>query len=106
MVTISLKATGNQKVGGSNPPGSTKEVDIANPPSNYLLISSNSHTQLSIPLHRLIEGFLLSCKVENKSPAKISFYKNILDKFQWYLKKYGINTIDASAIRSSLGYLK
>jgi len=33
----------------------------------------------------LIEGFLLSCRVENKSPATVSFYKNILDKFQWFL---------------------
>jgi site-specific recombinase XerD len=54
----------------------------------------------------LIEGFLLSCKVENKSPATISFYKNILDKFQWYLQKFGIDTIDATAIRGFLGYLK
>jgi len=30
----------------------------------------------------LIEGFLLSCKIENKSPATISFYKDILSKFQ------------------------
>jgi site-specific recombinase XerD len=54
----------------------------------------------------LIEGFLLSCKVENKSPATISFYKNILDKFQWFLDKFSIETIDATAIRSFLGYLK
>jgi len=54
----------------------------------------------------LIEGFLLSCRVENKSPATISFYKNILDKFQWFLSKFGIETIDATTIRSFLGYLK
>jgi len=54
----------------------------------------------------LIEGYLLSCKVENKSPATISFYKNILDKFQWFLGKFGINTIDATTIRQFLGYLK
>jgi site-specific recombinase XerD len=54
----------------------------------------------------LIEGFLLSCKVENKSPATISFYKNILNKFQWFLSKYGIETIDATTIRQFLGYLK
>jgi hypothetical protein len=46
----------------------------------------------------LIEGFLLSCKVENKSPATISFYQNILTKFQWFLQKYGIDTIDATTI--------
>jgi site-specific recombinase XerD len=54
----------------------------------------------------LIEGFLLSCKVENKSPATISFYKNILEKFQWFLGKCGIETIDATAIRQFLSYLK
>jgi len=54
----------------------------------------------------LIEGFLLSCKVENKSPTTISFYKNILDKFQWYLGKYGIETIDTTSIRQFLGYIK
>jgi site-specific recombinase XerD len=54
----------------------------------------------------LIEGFLLSCKVENKSPATISFYKNILDKFHWYLRKFGIETIDTTAIRNFLGYLQ
>ncbi|MFC2051562.1 tyrosine-type recombinase/integrase [Chloroflexota bacterium] len=54
----------------------------------------------------MIEGFLLSCKVENKSPATISFYQNILDKFQWFLQKFGIDAIDATAIRSFLVYLK
>ncbi|MFC1955318.1 tyrosine-type recombinase/integrase [Chloroflexota bacterium] len=49
---------------------------------------------------------MLSCKVENKSPATISFYKNILDKFLWYLRKFSIETIDATTIRGFLGYLK
>ncbi len=98
--------TGSQKVGGSNPPSSTKKAKTANSTSNYLSTTHNSNTQLAIPLHRLIEGFLLSCKVENKSPATISFYKNILDKFQWYLQKFGVENIDATAIRSFLGYLK
>ncbi|MFC2052417.1 tyrosine-type recombinase/integrase, partial [Chloroflexota bacterium] len=54
----------------------------------------------------MIKGFLLSCKVENKSPATISFYQNILNKFQWFLGEFGIDTIDATTIRSFLGYLK
>jgi site-specific recombinase XerD len=54
----------------------------------------------------LIEGFLLSCRVENKSPATVSFYKGILDKFQWFLKKYGIDTLDPITIRSFLAYVK
>ena len=100
------RLTGSQKVEGSNPSSSTKIVDKANPISKYLSTRSNSYTQLAIPLQRLIEGFLLSCKVENKSPTTISFYKNILDKFQWFLGKYGIETIDATTIRQFLGYLK
>jgi len=98
--------TGSQKVVGSNPISSTNNPSEANINSNHLSTSQDSYTQLDIPLHRLIEGFLLSCKVENKSPATISFYKNILDKFQWFLTKFGINTIDATTIRSFLGYLK
>jgi site-specific recombinase XerD len=98
--------TGSQKVGGSNPPSSTNKANTANAISKHLSSRFNSYTQLAIPLHRLIEGFLLSCKVENKSPATISFYKNILDKFQWYLHKYGIDVIDATTIRRFLGYLK
>ncbi|MFC1984531.1 tyrosine-type recombinase/integrase [Chloroflexota bacterium] len=54
----------------------------------------------------MIEGFLLSCKVENKSPATTSFYKNILDKFQWFLGKFSIDTIDTTSIRQFLVYLK
>ena len=97
------RLTGSQKVVGSNPISSTTKHK---PPTGYLSIGSNSYTQLTIPLDRLIEGFLLSCKVENKSPKTISFYQNNLDKFQWYLNKFGIETIDATTIRSFLGYLK
>ena len=62
--------------------------------------------QLAITLDRLIEGFLLSCRVENKSPKTLSFYKNNLDKFRWYLEKFSIETIDATTIRNFLGYIK
>lgn len=50
----------------------------------------------------MIEGFLLSCRVENKSPKTLSFYKNNLDKFRWYLDKFAIETMDANTIRSFL----
>ncbi len=76
----------------------TKEVREPNSTSEYLSISHNSYTQLAIPLDRLIEGFLLSGKVENKSPVTVSFYKNILDKFRWFLQKFGIEAIDATTI--------
>jgi site-specific recombinase XerD len=103
MTKMVLIEAGSQKVVGSDPISSTIKHKSS---TNYLSTSQNSHTQLTIPLYRLIEGFLLSCKVENKSPATINFYKNILDKFQWFLDKFGIETIDTATIRSFLGYLK
>ena len=98
--------TGSQKVAGSNPAGSTRLVVEANTDSGKLSINSNSSSQVAISLQRLIEGFLLSCRVENKSPKTLSFYKNILEKFQWYLGKYDIDNINATTIRNFLGYLK
>ena len=83
-------------------PSSTK----ANQVIQQLSIRSNSYTQLAIPLQRLIDGFSLSCRVENKSPATISFYQNIHNKFQWFLQKYGIDTIDSTTVRSFLVYVK
>ena len=100
------RLTGSQKVVGSNPISSTITHTKAKSDSDHLSIRPNSQASLSIPLNRLIEGFLLSCKVENKSPATISFYKNILDKFRWFLEKNNIQDIDANTIRSFLGYLK
>jgi len=92
---------------GSNPISSTNNsINAHKANSKYLSISPNAYTRLDTPLHRLIEGFLLSCRVENKSPKTISFYKNNLEKFEWYLDKFGIDTIDASTIRGFLGYLK
>jgi site-specific recombinase XerD len=44
--------------------------------------------------------------VETKSPKTISFYRDILRNFQWYLNKFNIETIDATTIRSFLGYVK
>ena len=102
--------TGSQKVGGSNPPGSTNKPHFpvlnSGNSCSYHLTGQNSYTGLAIPLNRLIEGFLLSCRVENKSPATVSFYKGILDKFQWFLNKFAIDSIDAFAIRSFLAYVK
>jgi site-specific recombinase XerD len=106
MVTLCKQLTGSQKVVGSNPISSTNTSNTPNTSSEHLSTSPNSYTQLAIPLHRLIEGFLLSCRVENKSPKTLSFYKNNLEKFEWYLNKFGIKTIDASTIRSFLGYVK
>ena len=87
MTRVAMIGTGSQKVRGSTPLSSTKPSSEANNNSTQLSICPNSQASLSISLHRLTEGFLLSCKVENKSPATISFYKNILDKFRWFLEK-------------------
>ena len=100
------RLTGSQKVVGSNPISSTNSYNTHKTDPEHLFISQNSYTRLDIPLHRLIEGFLLSCRVENKSPKTISFYKNNLEKFEWYLHKFTIDTIDASTIRGLLGYVK
>jgi len=91
---------------GSNPISSTRQSSEAKSNFSNLSIRPDSNIPLSISLHRLIEGFLLSCKVENKSPATISFYKNILDKFRWFLEKNSIQDIDANTIRSFLVYVK
>ncbi len=102
--------TGSQKVAGSNPAGSTTKpkvtISSTENHSQYHSIRPNHYTQLAVPLYRLIEGFLLSCRVENKSPATVSFYKNILAKFQWFLNKYGIDNIDPITIRNFLAYVK
>ncbi|MFC1893331.1 tyrosine-type recombinase/integrase [Chloroflexota bacterium] len=57
-------------------------------------------------LTRLIEGFLLTCRVEGKSPNTVTFYKGILDRFTWYLNEYSIYEITPMAIRSFLGYIQ
>ena len=38
------------------------------------------------PLKEAIEGYLLSCKVEGKSPATIEAYRSKLHPFLWYVK--------------------
>jgi len=52
----------------------------------------------------LIEGFLLSCKVENKSPATASFYKNILDKFQCFAISFLRNGANPFELQIALGH--
>jgi site-specific recombinase XerD len=91
---------------GSNPISSTNSNNSRETNPEHLSTSPNSYAGLDIPLHRLIEGFLLSCRVENKSPKTLSFYKNNLEKFEWYLGKFGIDTLDASTIRGFLAYVK
>jgi hypothetical protein len=57
MTITMLKSTGSQKVVGSNPISSTNNPYKANINSNHLSTSQDSHTQLDIPLHRLINMF-------------------------------------------------
>jgi len=51
----------------------------------------------------LIEGFLLSCKVENKSPSTISFYKNILEKFRCFTTSFLRNGANLLELQTVLG---
>ena len=78
VVQLGERLTGSQKVEGSNPSSSTKDGKEANLDSQYLSIRSNYYIQLDIPLQRLIEGLLLSCRVENKS---LKFYYYALAVF-------------------------
>jgi len=52
----------------------------------------------------LIEGFLLSCKVENKSPATVSFYKNILERFQCFDISFIRNGANPFELQIALGH--
>ena len=90
-----LFETGSQKVESSSLPSSTF---IAEKAIQQLSIRPNFYTQLATPLQHLIDGFLLSCRVENKSPATISFYQSILNEFQWFLEKYGIVLLQIDGI--------
>jgi site-specific recombinase XerD len=56
-------------------------------------------------LTQLIEGFLLTCRVEGKSPNTVTFYKGILERFTWYINEFGVHEISPMAIRSFLGYI-
>jgi hypothetical protein len=56
------------------------------------LTSGVSHERIAIETQRLtpfVEGFLLTCNVEGKSPNTITFYKGILERFPWYLNEFG-----------------
>ena len=54
---------------GNCPEWPTIQTSVAKPDTDHISIRPYPQAALIIPLHRLIEGFLLSCKVENKSPA-------------------------------------
>jgi len=55
---------------------------------------------------QLIDGFLLTCRVEGKSTATVKFYEGILRRFAWYLNQFGISIISPMVIRGFLGYIQ
>ncbi|APV43731.1 integrase/recombinase XerC [Dehalogenimonas formicexedens] len=66
------------------------------------LVSANS-------LETLIQGYLLNCRCENKSPKTVSIYRMVLDNFQWFLSHKEMPTevhlINALHVREFLWYL-
>jgi len=57
-------------------------------------------------LTSIINGFVLTCRVEGKSPNTVTFYKGILDRFAWYLKEFNIAEVNPITIRSFVGYIQ
>ncbi|MHA1971573.1 MAG: tyrosine-type recombinase/integrase [Candidatus Hodarchaeales archaeon] len=54
---------------------------------------------------RLVEGFLLTCTVEGKSPNTVTFYKGILNNFFWYLNEFNFTIVSPMVIRQFLSYI-
>jgi len=59
------------------------------------LTAPNPQLGTAIPFHCLTEGFLLSRQADWKSPATVSFYRNILSKVEWWL---GVESARDSAL--------
>jgi site-specific recombinase XerD len=77
-----------QKAWGSTHPSSTQSIIYT-----YQLLQS-------------VDGFLLTCRIEGKSPKTIVYYKGILDRFTWFLNENCVKEINTSVIRSFLGYVQ
>ncbi len=65
---------------------------------------------MSTTIKQVIDGFLLSCKVEGKSYGAIDCYVDRLKGFLWYATNYnwpdGISEITTQDLREFLGYLR
>jgi site-specific recombinase XerC len=61
-------------------------------------------------LEEFLDHFLSAKEVEGKSPATLSFYRQNLERFLWWLKVNStplrINSMDANLLRSFLLYVK
>ena len=69
---MNSSVTGSQKVGGSNPPSSTKKAKISSPRrkilSTHRLTGPNSQPATDVTSDRLtglVDGFILTCTVED-----------------------------------------
>ena len=79
-----------------------------NSPQLDRLTSPVSHTHSDTPTQLLtsfVDGFVLTCTVEGKSPSTVKFYKGILEKFIWYLNEFDIHEVNPMVIRGFLGYI-
>jgi hypothetical protein len=72
-------------------------------------IHLNTETDHRFSVEQAIEGYLLSCKVEGKSPATIKAYISKLCPFLWYVNHYNlpwnVAQITTQHIREFLIYL-
>ena len=90
---------------GSNPTGRATKLSDHRSPRN-----PQSYTDTAIDLRFLSSGFLLSCKVEGKSPQTVDYYKEKLGNFLWYAEEYGLpqvaKDITTQHIREFLAWLR
>jgi site-specific recombinase XerD len=65
---------------------------------------------MSTTIKQVIDGFLLSCKVEGKSWGTIDCYRDKLKGFLWYATKYNwpgtIDEVNTQHLREFLVYLR
>lgn len=90
---------------GSNPTGRAGRWGRSR---TRLRHQSSSNTRLD--LRTLVQGFILSCTVEGRSPATIGFYREKLGNFLWYVDRYNLpkdaRKITTEHIREFLAWLR
>ena len=72
--------------------------------------NSQLRSDIVMDMRTLVNGFLLSCKVEGKSLRTVAFYGEKLNKFLWYVEEYDLpaapEEITTEHIKRFLAYLR